>query len=94
MKRPGRRIWELMQNQSMGDETLPGIPIIEISGDRRVLIEQHQGVVAYGCQEIRVRVKYGLVSVTGSGLRLARMTGDQIVICGCVNGIQLVKSGR
>lgn len=72
---------------------LPGVPLVEITGDHRVLIEHHRGVVAYGCQEICVRVKYGRISVRGSALRLARMTREQLVICGCIEGVQLIRSG-
>lgn len=92
MKRQRERMMDLLGN--LGADSLPGIPLVEINGDQRVLIEHHQGVVAYGSREICVRVKYGLVSVSGSSLRLARMTREQLVICGCVEGIRLVKYGR
>lgn len=76
----------------MNDGVLPGIPLVEISGDRRVLIEHHRGVIAYGCCEICVRVKYGTVSVTGTGLNLVRMTKDQLVICGCIESVRLLRT--
>ena len=31
----------------LSDEHLPGVPIIEIAGDRRVLIEHHCGVCEF-----------------------------------------------
>lgn len=93
MKRQRDRIGQLMKLHDLGDGALPGIPLVEISGDRRVLIEHHQGVVAYGCCEICVRVRYGILSVSGSGLNLARMTKEQLVICGCIESIRLIKNG-
>lgn len=86
--RPRRR--ELLRELS--DGVLPGIPLVEISDDRRVLIEHHRGVVTYGSCEICVRVRYGIISVIGTGLNLARMTRDQLVICGCIDAVRLLRS--
>jgi len=38
------------------DEPIPGVPLVEIAGDRRVLIEHHCGVTQYGRCRISVRV--------------------------------------
>ena len=32
------------------DEPIPGQPLVEIAGERRVLIERHSGVTEYGRQ--------------------------------------------
>ncbi len=44
---------------------LPGQPVVELVGDRRVLIENHIGVTEYGTERICVKVKYGQLSVCG-----------------------------
>lgn len=74
-------------------EVGPGQSLVEIVGDRRVLIERHCGVVAYGCTEICVKVPHGILSVKGTGLMLARMTKDQLVITGSIEGIG-IQRGR
>lgn len=76
------------------DVPVPAHPLIEITGERRVLIEHHQGVVAYGCAEICVRVRYGVVQIRGSSLHLAKMTAEQLVVCGRIDGVELLRSGR
>ena len=73
------------------DEPIPGLPLIEIAGERRVLIENHRGGIEYGSQTIRVKVKYGQVCICGSGLELARMTRGQLVISGRVDAVQLIR---
>lgn len=93
MKHKSREIRQPAQLREVTDGVLPGVPLVEISGTGRVLIEHHRGVVAYGCNEIRVRVRYGLLAVCGSGLNLARMTKDQLVICGCIDGVSLLRNG-
>lgn len=75
-------------------ETLPGIPLVEIIGDRRVLVENHCGVVAYGCHEVRIKVSLGVLSIIGSGLQLARMSKQQLVITGRMDGISILRGRK
>lgn len=77
----------------LNDEPLPGVPLVEIAGDSRVLIEHHFGVTQYGRCLICVRVKYGLVVVQGTRLELARMTKQQLVITGCIECVKLERRG-
>lgn len=71
------------------DEPLPNMPLVEIAGENRVLIEHHCGVTQYGRCRISVRVKFGTIVVSGTQLELARMTGQQLIIRGKINGVQL-----
>lgn len=77
----------------LSDEPIPGLPLVEIAGDRRVLIEHHCGVTQYGRCQIRVRVKYGAVVVVGTQLELLRMTSQQLIITGKIAGVQLERCG-
>ena len=71
------------------DAAVPGMPLIEIYGQERVLIENHQGVTQYGAESICIHVKFGEIRVSGCGLELARMSKGQLVITGCIHGISL-----
>lgn len=83
----------LANNSDLVMEPLPGQPIVELTGDRRVLIENHFGVKAYGRERIVIKVKFGYVCVCGSGLELLRMTREQLVIRGRIDGISLQRRG-
>jgi len=86
----GRFLLEHMMEQTpLGPETLPGQPIVEIAGDKRVLIENHLGVAAYGAERILVNVKYGAVCICGFGLELLHMTREQLVIHGRIHSVSL-----
>lgn len=74
------------------DEAIPNMPLVEIAGDRRVLIEHHCGVTQYGRCCISVRVKFGTVVVLGTALELSRMTGQQLIISGNIDSIKLERS--
>ena len=72
-------------------ETVPGLPLVEIIGEHRVLIENHKGVVGYGSEEICIKVKFGTIKVLGNELMLSRMTKQQIVISGIIDSVFLHK---
>ncbi len=72
-------------------EAVPGLPLVEIMGEHRVLIENHKGVVGYGCTEICVKVKFGVIKVCGDGLMLSRMTKQQLIISGKIDCVYLCR---
>lgn len=70
-------------------EVLPSQSVIEIVGENRVLIERHQGVQEYGQEHIQVGLSFGVASVHGCNLKLTRMTHQQLVITGRIEGVSL-----
>ena len=79
----------LTEGLDLGSETMPGMVVAELAGDRRVLIEGHRGVTEYCRERITVKVSYGWLCVTGCGLELRQMSREQLVICGRIDSIQL-----
>lgn len=71
------------------DATIPNQSVVEIAGDRRVLIENHLGINGYSDEMITVKVGFGSVCVRGCGLKLMQMTKEQLIICGRIEGITL-----
>ncbi len=72
-------------------EVLPGQSLLELTGDRQILIENHRGVTAYSREHIGVLVSFGEVVISGQCLELARMTQGQLVITGTVQSISLCR---
>lgn len=91
MERPRRMMERLVDSADLSGEAIPGLPLVELSGDRRVLIENHRGVTEYSRERIGIRVRYGQVLVCGCGLELARMSKEQLVILGRIDGITLCR---
>ena len=86
----GRNFFErLAEETDLSGQPLPGQPIVEIAGDRRVLIENHFGVKEYSKERITVKVRYGCVSICGCQLELLRMTREQLVIRGRIDGVSI-----
>lgn len=94
VKRYERMLERAILGADLPGEAIPGQPLIEISGDCRVLVENHCGVSMYGRNEIHIRVAYGSIAVCGNCLELVRMSKQQLVITGKINGITLERLGR
>ncbi len=84
----------LARATDMVDEPNPMLPLVELVGDRRVLIEHHQGVTEYGRNQITVRVKFGCITVLGQRLELAKMSPGQLVISGCIQCVRVERRGK
>ena len=93
MKPYGKAFKGLSGTLYKAGEGLPGVPVVELAGDGRVLIEHHRGVVEYGTQKICVKVKYGLLCICGMGMELAKMTKDQLVNTGRIGSITIQRKG-
>lgn len=93
MERHGKFFENLAGKMVASSPSLPGVPIIEIADGRRVLIENHRGVTEYGNKQISVSVRFGKVLVSGNNLELGFMSKQQLVICGCIENVSIVRCG-
>lgn len=85
---------KITESSALTENQFFGMPVIEIAGEKRVLIENHCGVREYGPEKISVNVKYGFINVCGEQLELAQMTKEQLVICGNISGVSLIRRQR
>ena len=63
--------------------------VVELVGNRRVLIEHHKGICQYQPDIIGVYLRCGRIYISGSGMEIARMTKEQLVIIGCIHSVSL-----
>lgn len=94
MKRRRYLLQRLADSADLPGESLPGVPLVEIAGQGRVLIENHGGVFEYGRELIRVKVGFGQVCIQGYGLTFSQMTSSQLVISGKIQCVSLVEKRR
>lgn len=84
----------LADEADLSGEPLPGVPVVELAGDSRVLIERHKGVTEYSREKIGIHMCFGKLEVTGCNLELSCMTRDQLVISGRISGILIQRKGK
>ena len=85
---------KLMDTADLPGEPLPGQCVVELAGDCRVLIENHEGVTQYSPEKIGVRVNYGTVCISGCDLNLKQMTKERLVIAGKIDCVSLLRGGK
>lgn len=74
---------------ALQEEPLPGLPLVELAGDKRLLIEHHKGVTEYGREQICVRVAFGQIRICGLDMELCHMTRGKLVIFGKIHSVTL-----
>lgn len=84
---------KLSEEASSYAQFLPGIPIVEIAGDKRVLIENHSGITEYSPQRIAVKVSFGCICICGNNMDLSCMSGQQLVIGGRIDTVSIIRGG-
>lgn len=91
MKQHRNILQRLTESADLHAEPIPKVPLVELAGDQRVLIENHGGVCEYGTERIRVKLSYGQICVCGADMELARMNQDQLVISGRIDSVSLIR---
>lgn len=82
-------IGKLFQQADLTDIS-KNIPLTEVAGNSRVLVENHQCIMQYTTRCICVKVKFGCIKILGNKLNLAKMTSTQVVINGDIESISFL----
>ena len=82
MKRMNRLGGRLSGLPFVNEEPAFQCPLVEIIGNRRMLIENHCGLIHYSNSQITVKTMHGLLDVKGTCLYICKMTKFQMIIKG------------
>ena len=77
----------LLSSRNSYTPPLPGVPLLELAGMNRVMIENHTGVTEYSNTQICVSVCNGWYRVSGRELSLSYMSRCQLVISGKIDSV-------
>ena len=80
----------MAEGADLPGEPIPGLPVVELFGTTRVLIEHHKGIAGYASEQIIVKVNYGQLVISGESLEIVKMTKDQLVIGGNIHAVELL----
>jgi len=69
-------------------DALPGTALITLTGNRRLHIDRHRGILEYGREFISVNCGSKVIGVYGSGLELAAMSAVELLIIGEINRVE------
>lgn len=74
-------------------EVTSDLPRITLTGNERVQVEQHKGLVTYLPEEIVLLCSQGKIRVAGQGLQMKRYTTAEAVIVGEISGVWVEDGG-
>ncbi|MDR3207314.1 MAG: YabP/YqfC family sporulation protein [Oscillospiraceae bacterium] len=71
-------------------DVLAGLPRLEIAGCRRLLMENHRGILEYSGEQIDINGGQVVVRVKGKGLDLRAMNANELSLDGLLFSIEFV----
>ena len=78
----------LAEMLALPEDALLGAAKAPVTASKRLLAENHRGVLSYGDAQIIVRLPRGKLSVSGSALSLLVMTSEQLLIGGRIQTLE------
>lgn len=90
MDSKGKCAQGMLHKGKNSQQLFPLMPVVEIAGNSRVLVENHCGIHSYQTASICVKVKTGGVQVQGTDLRIQYMTRYRLVITGKIASVALL----
>lgn len=70
-------------------EVLAGMPKLTVTGNRRVHVECHKGILEYDKNLIAVNGGIVIVKIRGEALEITSMNAEELLIKGLILGIDL-----
>lgn len=70
-------------------ESFSGAPRIILSGDGRVLVEGHHGLLEYGGELVAAARAGGRIQIRGEGLNLEAMNERELLVSGRIWAVEL-----
>jgi len=84
----GRFLQNLTTAFELPADVVLNLPRITITGSLHMLIENHQGIIAYEPEKIRIRTRQGETVITGTGLKIDSLFAGEVRINGRISGIE------
>ncbi len=69
---------------------LGSMPIIEMTGNRRITIEGSTGILLYESENIKINTNKMVVSFVGRGLCVKCITSSCVEVAGFITGIEFM----
>lgn len=69
-------------------DVILGVPIITMTGQLEVCVENYKGIMEYTDTLIRIRSKVGQIRVTGRNMQIEYYTNDEMKITGQIKSVE------
>jgi sporulation protein YqfC len=70
------------------EEVVAGMPRITVTGCRRVMVENHRGILEYGDREIQINGGRMVLTLRGENLELRSLNTTELLVTGRLTGME------
>ncbi|MDO4311881.1 MAG: YabP/YqfC family sporulation protein [Eubacteriales bacterium] len=74
----------------MPKDVVLGAPILTVTGQAELLVENYRGILEYTDLLIRIQTKTGQIRITGKRLQVEYYTNDEMKITGKITEIEYI----
>ncbi len=87
----GARLTKQAAQSFIAEDFVGNMPRIEIQGDKRVLIENHKGILEYGETLMRINCGQMIVRIVGTALDLKALSLSELAVTGQIISVEYVR---
>lgn len=69
-------------------DVIMGMPVLTVTGDREMSVENYGGIIEYTEQIVRIRTKAGQIIINGKKLHIDYYTNDDMKIVGVFTSLE------
>ena len=73
---------------NMPKDVVLGVPILTMTGQNEVSVENYRGIIEYTVLLIRIQTKIGQIKIIGKSLQIDYYTNDEMKITGRITSIE------
>ncbi len=73
---------ELSDRLGLPEDLVFGSAKLTVIAGKRILVENHRGILEYGTDRIVINLDRGRLALSGSGFTLSAMNKNELLICG------------
>ncbi len=85
-----KRFRQQAEQSLLVDDLAPQLARIEIIGDKRVLVENHKGILEYGDTCMRINCGTMMIHIMGHNLTLRALSLSELAVTGKITAVQYV----
>ena len=89
MKRK-KMVRRVVQASGLPEDVILGAPRVLLRGDRILFIENHQGIVEYNADKLRIKTLLGVLSVEGATLTVSELGQEDLMLTGTIKSISFL----
>lgn len=86
----GARLVRQAQESFLAEDIAVDLPRIEILGDRRVLVENHKGILEYGDTLMRINCGKMVIKIVGQEMELRALSLSELAVTGKILALEYV----